>query len=104
DRFPSLREEIGIRVGEADLAGFIAARAEAIICGALSHQLEQQLSALGVTVHPWVMGEAGRLIECYAAGNIHDREFSMPGCRGRGRGGCGMRRRCGATRSAPGET
>jgi predicted Fe-Mo cluster-binding NifX family protein len=103
DRFPSLREEIEIRAGESDLAGFIAARADAIICGAISRQLEQQLLALGVRLHPWVMGETGRLIECYAEGNIRDREFSMPGCRGKGGGGCGRRRRCGASHSIQGE-
>ena len=104
DCIPTLREEIGISIGESELAEFIATRADAIICGALSLQLEQHLLALGVTVHPWVMGDAGRLIECYAAGNIHDREFSMPGCRGRGSGRCGRRKRCGVPRSVPDDT
>jgi hypothetical protein len=104
DHIPILREEIEIIADESELAGFLAARADAIICGALSHQLEQQLIMLGVVVHPWVMGEAGHLIECYAAGNIQDREFSMPGCRGRGRGQCGWRKRCGVPRSVRGKT
>lgn len=104
DCLPVLREEIGVHAGEADLAGIIAAMADVIICGALSRQLEQHLTALGVSVHPWVMGEAGRLIECYAAGKIRDWEFTMPGCRGRGGGRCGKRRRCGASRSVPGKT
>jgi predicted Fe-Mo cluster-binding NifX family protein len=104
DCLPTLQEEVGISGNETDLPGFIAARADAIICGAVSCDLEQKLLALGVAVHPWVMGEAVRLIECYAAGNIHDREFSMPGCRGRGYGRCGRRRRCGAVHSTRAKT
>ena len=93
---PMLREEIVINPGETDIAGLIASRVDVIICGALSRELEQYLTDRGVSVHPWIMGEAGYLIKCYAAGKIRTRDYSMPGCRGRYRNRCCENKRFGS--------
>ena len=73
----------------AKKAEFVAANSDVLICGALSRQMEHELAAHGVTVHSWIMGNIETIAAVYAAGNIQDIEYSMPGCRGRhGHGQC----------------
>lgn len=67
----------------AKKAEFIAANSDVLICGALSRQMEHELAVRGVTVHSWIMGNIETVADEYAAGNIRDIEYSMPGCRGR---------------------
>ena len=64
-------------------AKMIADNASILICGALSSHMAPFLTSFGLEVYPWVMGNAERLVEMFASGNIPGPEFSMPGCRGR---------------------
>jgi predicted Fe-Mo cluster-binding NifX family protein len=75
--------EINFKNNEYDAALIIAENAEVLVCGALSDVLEARLNALGVKVHPWVMGEIEDIVKCYSVGGISSKEHSMPGCRRR---------------------
>ncbi len=70
------------------LAETIGELADVIICGALSGELETNLTSRGIRVHPWAMGGCDEVVESFLTGGIENCEYSMPGCRrGRGRGG-----------------
>jgi len=58
----------------------VAELANILICGAISNEVEKCLIALGINVHPWVMGESDSIIESYLQGKISEYEYSMPGC------------------------
>jgi len=62
-----------------------------LICGAISLPLEVMLDAAGVRVIPQTCGGVDEVLRAFAAGQLDDRAFLMPGC-------CGRRRRgwCGA--------
>jgi predicted Fe-Mo cluster-binding NifX family protein len=79
----NILREINFGNDQRDVALMISENAEVLICGALSDSLEARLNALGVKVHPWVMGGIEDIIKCYSAGLISFKENSMPGCRRR---------------------
>ena len=75
------KEELIMKSHVDDIALFIADRANVIICGAVSGNLDARLKDLGVKVHSWIMGEIDYILNCYVNGNINRKEHSMPGCR-----------------------
>jgi len=80
-----------------------------LICGGISQPLFTLITAQGITVIPWLTGQADEILGAYKANRLQGQRFLMPGCRrggrGRGRGrGCGLgpgqgrqRRRAGGT-------
>jgi predicted Fe-Mo cluster-binding NifX family protein len=58
-----------------------------LICGAISRELAQMLSARGISTLPFVTGAVDEVLAAYMIGGLPNMRFSMPGCRGR----CGRR-------------
>jgi predicted Fe-Mo cluster-binding NifX family protein len=74
---------------------------DTLICGAISRQLAEMLTATGIHVIPFVAGDAEEVLAAYLNGGLPAPSFAMPGCRcGQGRrfhgrrGNCGARPRC----------
>jgi len=59
---------------------------DVLICGAISQQLEQMLTASGIRTNPWFRGEVDDIIKAHTDGNLQNDNFFLPGCRHRGRG------------------
>ena len=57
-----------------------------LICGAISRPLEQMLLSAGVRVIPQTCGPVDEVLSAFAAGQLTEQAFLMPGC-------CGQRRR-----------
>jgi predicted Fe-Mo cluster-binding NifX family protein len=70
----------------ADRAGLPAELGvEALICGAISHELEERLIASGIEVVTEIRGEVRDVIRAYADGSLTSARFSMPGSHSRRR-------------------
>jgi len=63
-----------------------------LICGAISHQLENMLIASGIKINPWFRGDVNEVIAAYFEGILQNNNFIMPGCERRYRRGRGKRR------------
>jgi hypothetical protein len=74
---------------------------EVLVCGAISRPLQAQIAGLGVTVHPFVAGEAGPVVQAWLTGVLDRDQYTMPGCCGRARRG--RRRGGGAGGDDPGQ-
>ena len=59
--------------------------ANLLICGAISWPLEMALSACGIDVIPQTCGEVEQVLAAFAAGQLCQDAFQMPGCCGRRR-------------------
>ena len=57
-----------------------------LICGAISGALEQMLLFHGLKVIPHTCGPVEEVLEAFLSGQLTERRFLMPGCRGRSRG------------------
>jgi predicted Fe-Mo cluster-binding NifX family protein len=66
---------------------------EVLICGAISHDLEERVLAACIEVVAEVRGKVDEVIRAYAEDKLARPEFSMPGCHSR-------RRRTGTPRLA----
>lgn len=66
---------------------------EALICGAISHGLAEQIEAGGIRLIPFIAGKVDPILEWYARG-VSITGYQMPGCGCRGNGR-GRGRRCG---------
>ena len=53
-----------------------------LVCGAISKQLQEMIVAYGTQVVPFVTGDLKEVIYAWANNRLHDRRFTMPGCRG----------------------
>lgn len=51
-----------------------------LICGAISHQFAQMLTALGINTKPWFRGTIDEVIAAYLKGVLQNDNFLMPGC------------------------
>jgi predicted Fe-Mo cluster-binding NifX family protein len=58
---------------------------ETLVCGAVSRNLQEMISAYGIFVIPFVAGDLKQVIAAWLAGDLKRERFAMPGCRG-GRG------------------
>lgn len=54
-----------------------------LVCGAISRELAQMLSARGIQTLPFVTGAVEEVLAAYLAGDLPNLRFAMPGCRGR---------------------
>ena len=64
-----------------------------LICGAISHQLEQHLASSDMEIYPWVGGDVDEIINAYFNGIISNHNFMLPGCGRSRRWGRGRHRR-----------
>jgi predicted Fe-Mo cluster-binding NifX family protein len=56
---------------------------QTLVCGAVSRLLQEQLTAAGINVIPFVAGELPQVIQAASDGSLQNLEFRMPGCCGR---------------------
>ena len=66
------------------------ARADVLICGAISRPACLAAKACGIEVHSFVAGAVREVIEAWLDGRLEERVFAMPGC-GRRKGCRGKR-------------
>lgn len=52
-----------------------------VICGAVSHFLENMIEAYGIRIIPFIAGDVNQVIEAYLKGNLSAAKFRMPGCK-----------------------
>lgn len=72
---PLLTTEPSSRISE-----LLSCQADVLICGAISAQFEDGLTAAGVPVISFVCGEIGEVLAAYLNGELPSRVFAMPGC------------------------
>lgn len=73
-------DEFALPEHVAEKAAAIAAKADEVVCGALSCLMEAELAARGVRVHPWIMGDFENIVRACAEGCVSEMEYTMPGC------------------------
>ena len=56
-----------------------------LLCGAVSHDLEERLLAAGVELVVEIRGEVDEVVRAYLDGSLAQPRFSMPGCHSRRR-------------------
>jgi predicted Fe-Mo cluster-binding NifX family protein len=56
---------------------------ETLVCGAISCQLHELVSAYGIKVIPFVAGDLSEVVQAYLGGMLESGKYFMPGCRGR---------------------
>jgi predicted Fe-Mo cluster-binding NifX family protein len=56
---------------------------DTVICGAISRELAQMLSARGINTLSFVTGGVEEVLAAHLAGGLPNLRFSMPGCGGR---------------------
>jgi len=71
---------------------------DVIICGAISRDLAEMVTASGIELLAYVTGAVEEVLAAYGAGQLGQSQFAMPGCwpgARKGLGKCGQgRRRC----------
>jgi len=71
---------------------------DTLICGAVSQQFNQVITALGTKTYPWCCGDVNEIVVAYSSGTFRIGNFPSPGCRqrqrrrGRGQPGEGCRK------------
>jgi predicted Fe-Mo cluster-binding NifX family protein len=55
----------------------------ALVCGAISRQLEGMLTGLGVSFYPWHCGSVDEVVAAHLGGFLQRVDFQLPGCRRR---------------------
>ena len=53
-----------------------------LICGAISTQMQQVLTASHIEVIPFIRGPMQKVLNAYINGNLNGDNFCLPGCRG----------------------
>ncbi|MBN1296651.1 NifB/NifX family molybdenum-iron cluster-binding protein [bacterium] len=56
---------------------------DAVICGAVSRQLENALTGAGIEILAQICGDVQRVIEAFLTGRLESDVYRMPGCRRR---------------------
>jgi predicted Fe-Mo cluster-binding NifX family protein len=64
-----------------------------LVCGAVSHQFEQMLTASGIRTRPWFCGDVDDIIAAHSNGTLQNSGFFSPGCGRRRRRGKGRFRK-----------
>ncbi len=87
-------------IGEDSFAGRVDLMrrlgVEVLLCGALSRPLAGLIVSQGITLVPWLAGDADQIVRSYLQKGEPDLRYIMPGCMpGHGRGGGRRRRRRG---------
>ncbi len=79
---------------EHDISGFSPAERarelqelgiDMLVCGAVSNRQARLIDSMNIAVVPWVSAEIEELLAALRSGSIGEKDFLMPGCRGRGR-------------------
>lgn len=52
-----------------------------LICGAISRQFSNMLTASGMEIIPWISGHPEDVLKAYLQGTLFHPTFFMPGCR-----------------------
>ena len=61
--------------------GFISGLGvDVLICGAISHQFDRMLNALGIKTNPWFRGDVDEVIAAHLKGVLQNDNFLLPGC------------------------
>jgi predicted Fe-Mo cluster-binding NifX family protein len=55
-----------------------------LVCGAISRQLQELITAYGIQVVAFVAGNLEEVISAWRDGKLKHETYAMPGCRGRG--------------------
>ena len=76
---PALLQRRAARIYELGL--------DVLLCGAISKQLASLVSAAGISIVPFLTGQAEEILAAYLANELNSPRFLMPGC-----GRCGHRR------------
>jgi predicted Fe-Mo cluster-binding NifX family protein len=84
----TVREEISLPAGSPfDRARSLAGRGvEAVVCGAVSREMELALRSAGLEVLANRCGPVDEVVAAFMRGQLDEERFAMPGC-------CGRRRR-----------
>lgn len=91
------QENLGEEAAALRVDRMRALHVDTLICGAISRPLAEMLAAAGISVIPFVAGEAEEVLAAYLNGGLPGPSFAMPGCRcGQGRRSRGGRGHCGA--------
>ena len=53
---------------------------EALICGAISREYEEDLLSARIEMDAYVAGDVADVLQAWQAGNLRQRGYSMPGC------------------------
>jgi len=73
-------------LGASELAGrccrIQAMEVDFLICGAITRQFAQMLTAAGIEVIPGISGHPDEVLDAFVHGSLTDPRFLMPGCRG----------------------
>jgi len=63
----------------------LGSHGDILVCGALSHDMEMFLAAVGMAIEPWLMGAPELVVLMIAAGETPGPSFIMPGLGGQWR-------------------
>jgi predicted Fe-Mo cluster-binding NifX family protein len=92
------RSELELALPGNDLIGRVAQLrqwdVDAVICGAVSQELETVLRGAGIQVFARVCGDVEEVLQAYRTGGLDQERFLLPGCaryrrRRRAKGRCG---------------
>ena len=64
----------------AKVASLAEARANVLICGAISRPVSYAAEASGIKVHSFIAGGVREVIEAWLTGRLAENVFAMPGC------------------------
>lgn len=81
------REGIEASTATRKIERLVELGVQTLVCGAISEQLQHDLTVRGVKVIGFVAGELDDVVRSFLAGRLPSPELSMPGC-------CGRQRRC----------
>lgn len=62
------------------VAALAEARANVLICGAISQPAHFAANAYGIEVYPFIAGTVREVIQAWLEGRLGDNAFAMPGC------------------------
>jgi predicted Fe-Mo cluster-binding NifX family protein len=64
----------------AKVASLAEARANVLICGAISRPARFAANAYGIEVYPFIAGTVREVIQAWLEGRLGESAFAMPGC------------------------
>ena len=64
----------------AKVADLAEAKANVLICGAISRPARFAANAYGIEVHSFIAGTVREVIQAWLAGRLGESAFAMPGC------------------------
>ena len=79
---PIAEENLVLSAGSvmAKVASLAEARANVLICGAISRPARFAANAYGIEVYPFIAGTVREVIQAWLEGRLGESAFAMPGC------------------------